>query len=45
LKLFEVSSNAPSTAEEVENLLLFSAYFLKNRPKTGNEQSYFSLVL
>jgi len=35
LLLFKIFGEAPSTAEEVEGASLFSACFLKNRPKTG----------
>jgi len=45
MKLFRVFSKAFSTADEVENALLFSACFLKNRPKTSNERLYSHLVL
>jgi len=34
MNLFRVFSKAPSTAEEVEGALLFSACFQRNKPKT-----------
>jgi len=44
MKLFRVFSEAPSTAEKVENSPLFSAFILKNKPKTGKERLCFKLI-
>jgi len=44
MKLLRIFSKAPSTAGEVENFPQFSACFLKNKPKTGNERLCFQLA-